>query len=443
MFKGKWSTSVLALTMAAGMVLTGCGGEEKTSSSASSSSDEQVKISFWDDNAGPQRTPIWEEIIKRFEEEHPTIDVEYVGLPKDSSKAKLDAAIAADDMPDVANVYASWLPEFHLRGALLPLDSYYEEWSEKEKINQGSIDFNRSLVGDGKLYGVPYTQNLDILWIRSDWFEEANVKTPETWDEFFSASEQLTDKANNRYGYTIRGGAGGSMQLQRMMYAYSGIKDYIKDGKATVNDPKHAEFLKKYFALYKTNTPQSDITNDYKSMIATFDSGGAAMVQHNIGSFAEHEEAFEPDQFEAIPLPQSLDGHYAAEGGNTIGVSIFKDTEHPDEAWEFVSFVNSKEAQSYWNEAVGQIPTNGDVLDEEWVKEASHIQTAAKVYDEQDTVLYEPPFYLPEYSSILNNLVDPGIQSVLSGQKTVEEFLDEWAKAIEESEKKFTEHFKK
>jgi multiple sugar transport system substrate-binding protein len=45
---------------------------------------------------------------------------------------------------------------------------------------------------------------------------------------------------------------------------------------------------------------------------------------------------------------------------------------------------------------------------------------------------------LPEYSSILNNLVDPGIQSVMSGQKTVEEFLDEWAKAIEESEKKFT-----
>jgi multiple sugar transport system substrate-binding protein len=97
-------------------------------------------------------------------------------------------------------------------------------------------------------------------------------------------------------------------------------------------------------------------------MIAGFDSGVVSMVQHNIGSYAEHREALESDQFEAIPLPKSLDGNYVAEGGNTIGLSIFNGTENPEESWEFVSFINSKEAQSYWNEAVGPIPTNSDVL---------------------------------------------------------------------------------
>lgn len=49
----------------------------------------------------------------------------------------------------------------------------------------------------------------------------------------------MTDKANGRYGYTIRGGAGGSFQLQRLMFAYNGFEDYVtEDGKSTINDPK-------------------------------------------------------------------------------------------------------------------------------------------------------------------------------------------------------------
>ena len=87
-------------------------------------SDGKTKITFWDENAGPQRTPIWEKLITDFEDANPDIDVEYVGLPKDSSKSKLDTAIAADDMPDVGSVQTSWLPEFSIREALLPLDDY-------------------------------------------------------------------------------------------------------------------------------------------------------------------------------------------------------------------------------------------------------------------------------------------------------------------------------
>ncbi|MCM3728059.1 sugar ABC transporter substrate-binding protein [Neobacillus cucumis] len=440
--------TVAASSMAVSLLLAGCssGSSEKSSTNANekkTDSNEKVTLTFWDENAGPQRTPIWEELIKRFEEKNPNIHVEYVGLPKDSAKTKYDASIAAEDTPDMGSVQTSWLPEFALREALLPLDSYFDKWNQKDKINEGAVKFNKDIVVDHKLYGIPYTQNLDILWIRPDWFKEKGIKVPETWDEFFTAVEQQTDKANNRYGYTIRGGAGGSFQLQRLMYAYSGEKDYIKNGKSTINNKKHVEFLKKYFALYKKYTPQSDITNGYKEMIAGFDTGAVAMVQHNIGSFGEHKEALKPDQFQAIPLPKTDDGRYVAEGGNTIGISIFKTTKHPDAAWKFAAFLNSKDSQSYWNQQVGQIPTNSDVLSEEWVKESPHIQTAFKVYDDPKTVLYKPPFYLPEYRSILDTVVDPGTQAVLSGKKTVEEFLDEWAKAIEDAQKKYDEHFKK
>ncbi|KQL41785.1 ABC transporter substrate-binding protein [Bacillus sp. FJAT-25509] len=445
MHKKLWKT-VATTSIAASLLLAGCSSSTNNEASVKGKKtdpNEKIKLTFWDENAGPQRTPIWEELIKRFEEKNPNIDVEYVGLPKDSAKAKYDASIAAEDTPDVGSVQTSWLPEFALRDALLPLDPYFNKWEDKDKINKGAIDFNKEIVADHKLYGIPYTQNLDILWVRPDWFKEKGTKVPETWDDFFTAVKNQTDKANKRYGYTIRGGAGGSFQLQRLMFAYSGEEDYIKNGKSTINSKKNIEFLKKYFGLYKKYTPQSDITNGYKEMIAGFDTGAVAMVQHNIGSYGEHKEALQSDQFQAIPLPKTADGKYVAEGGNTIGISVFKGTKHAEASWKFAAFLNSKDSQSYWNQQVGQIPTNSDVLSEQWIKDSPHIQTAFKVYDDPNTILYKPPFYLPEYRSILDTIVDPGTQAVLSGKMTVEEFLDEWSKAIEDAQKKYDEHFKK
>ncbi|AOV08621.1 ABC transporter substrate-binding protein [Sporosarcina ureilytica] len=426
------------IMLIAGGILAGCGNGD----SGSGSKDGKVKLVFWDENAGPQRTPIWEELIDRFNEENPEIEVEYVGLPKDSAKAKLDTAIAADDMPDVASVQTSWLPEFAIRDALLPLDDYLADSELNDLINAGAVNFNKEIVNDGKLYGIPYTQNLDVIWVRSDWFNDAGVTIPSTWDEFFNAAEEMT--GDGHYGYTIRGGAGGSFQLQRLMFAYSGLENYFdEDGKSVINHPKHVEFLEKYIELYGKNTPKSDITNDYKEMIAGFDTGVVAMVHHNIGSYGEHQKAFEADQFEAIPLPKTEDGKYVAEGGNTINVSIFNTTKNADAAWKFTEFINSAESQSYWNEQVGQIPTNSGVLDMDWIKEAQHIKTAFEVYDNPDTVLYQPPFYLPDYRSILDNIVDSGTQKVMSGDSSVQEFLDEWAKAVDASEAKYNEAMKK
>lgn len=439
-------TKGLGITLASAILLAACGNSTADTSTDSSAgntggdSSEVVTISFWDENAGPERTPIWENIIERFEEENENIKVEYFGLPKDDAKSKIDAAIAAEDVPDVASIQTSWLPEYSIREAFLPLDDYFADSELNGKINQGTIDFNKKIVNDGNLYGIPYTQNLDVIWIRPDLFAEAGIEAPESWDDFFSAVDTMT--TDDMYGYTIRGGAGGSLQLQRLMYAYSGITEYVtEDGKATVNDPAHKEFLEKYFALYLNNTPQSDITNGYKEMVATFDTGKAAMVHHNIGSYGEHSKALEPEQFEAIPLPASEEGNYVAEGGNTIGISIFAASEHPEEAFKFLEFVNNAESQSNWNQAIGQIPTNSDVMEEEWIQDAQHLSVAFSVYDDENTALYEPPFYLPDYRSILDNKVDPAIQSVMAGEKSVEDFLNEWAEAIEASAAKYAEAF--
>lgn len=397
---------------------------------------EVITLSFWDENAGPQRTPLWEKLIADFEAENPNIKIEYFGLPKNEAKSKMDAAIAAGDTPDIASIQTTWLPEFSIRNALLPLDDFYNQSILVNKINHQAIEFNKEIVRDHQLYGIPYTQNVNVLWIRSDIFKEKGLAKPTTWDEFFNLANELT--TDDMYGFTIRGGAGGALQLQVLMYAYSGITEFLNDdGEVSIDDSLHKEFLEKFVAMYNVNTPQSDITNGYKEMVATFDSGIAAMVHHNLGSFGEHSEALMPEQFEAVPLPPSKKGNYVLEGGITLNLGIFANCEHPEEAFKFLTFINSPKNQSYWNEAVGQIPTNMDTLEHEWVKNAQHIAVAFDVTNNEDTKLYRPLFYLPDYRSILDTIVDPNIQKLLVGEMTVDVFLEEWASALEKSNEKY------
>jgi multiple sugar transport system substrate-binding protein len=417
------------------VLLAGCGPKNMTNGQSKPA--EKVNIVFWDENAGSDRTPYYKVLIKKFEEQNPMIHVEYVGIPKKSAKLKINTAIATNELPDVCGVQSSWIADFVDRDVLLDIDPFFDQWSEKDKIMPSIIQFNRDMVEDKQLYQLPNTMSMEILWYRPDWFRESNVKVPENWDDFFSAVQKMTDKGRNRYGFTIRGGDGAAIQLPRMMFAYSGFTDFFdKNGKCRLNDPKHVEFVRKYLALYKKYTPISDVTNGYQEMIAAFDTGTVAMVQHNIGSYSSHKKFMRSEQYAPLTLPRTADGTMIQEAGNVDGYSIFKTTRHPEQAWKFVSFLCSKDSQSYWNQSIGQIPTNLDSLKEPWAQELPHMQLALQVLSNPKLKFYQPPMYLPEYRSILD-LGDPGIQAVLTGKKSVEEFLNEWAVAFEKAKQKY------
>jgi len=426
-----------AFVMSSLLLIAGCGHKD-TAAGQSVKPGEKVNIVFWDENAGPDRTPYYKVLIGNFEAQNPNIHVEYVGLPKKSAKQKFDTAIATIDLPDVAGVQTSWLADFTSRNVLLELDTLFDNWSEKDKISPSIIQSNRDMVLNKKLYQIPNTMSMEILWYRADWFTETGVKVPENWDEFFTAVEKMTDKDKKRYGFTIRGGDGAAIQLIRMMFAYSGFTDFFdKNGKCLINDPIHVEFVKKYLALYTVFTPKSDVTNGYQEMIISFDSGAVAMVEHNIGSYSQHKNSLKPEQYAPLTLPKTSDGKIMQEGGNTNGYGIFKTTKHPEEAWKFISFLCSQDSQSYWNQNIGQIPTHLDSLNEPWARELPHMQLALQVLSNPNLRFYQPPMYLPEYRSILDQIGDPGIQAVLTGNKSVEQFLDEWATKFEKSKKKY------
>lgn len=405
---------------------------------------EPVTITFWDENAGPTRTPYYEELIKKFEESHPEIKVEYVGLPWSDSKSKYDVAIQSGTTPDVGGITQSWLTDFIVKDAVIPLDDYFDKWDKKDDMVSGYIQSQRDCDPDGKLYAINNTANIPVIWYRPDILEEKGIDVPKSWNDIFNIIEATTEKSSNIYGFSIRGGSGGTGALEMMMYSYSGISAmFDENGNSTINDPSNVEFVERLSSLYNVYTPESDITNGYKEMVAAFDTRVANMIFHNLGSYGEHSKTLEEGEYAALTSIESVKGTNSLVTNGCISYSIFKTTKHPEEAFKFLSFLCESEQSTYWNQNIGQLPTTKTSLESDYVKQLQHIRAAAETSSDPDIKAVLLPIYLPGYADLHENVLPSQFQEVLLGNKTAQEFLDNWAGEMTKLKEEYDQYLAK
>jgi multiple sugar transport system substrate-binding protein len=426
-----WLPAASAIAVGACLALSGCGGD-------SGSSGGKTTITFWDTNASPTNTPLWNHVIDEFQKQNPTITVKYVGIPIAQSQQKYDTAIAAGGLPDVGGLATSYLADVAGQKALEPLDDRLAKSPLNGKLSQPFLDLVKSAGPDGKLYELPNTANIGIIWYRSDWFKDAGLKPPTTWDDFYAAADRLTDAEHDKYGYTIRGGAGSIAQLLEFVYAQSGITTiFDPQGKATINDPKNVAAMEKVVALYKKDTPSADVNNDYLKMSAQFDGGNIGMMQHNLGSFGDHKKTLGTEKFAGVTVPAQPDGSHVITSNPVGGLGVFKAGKHKDEAWKFAEFVGGKEMGELWNSSVGQIPANTDSATGAWVKANPTLDTAITVMNDPKTKIVQLPYYLPEFNAMTKADAEPLFQKVLLKQMSAKEFLDQLAQKFTEAQAKF------
>lgn len=450
---------VMAVTMVMTGILTGCGSSKEAESAASESSataeksktpaakekeegtsaGEPVTITFWDDNAGDQRTEFWMQMIENFEKENPDVKIEYLGVPISDIQSKYLTALSGGETPDVGLLVNTWANKVISQGHCVALDDMFNAWEESANISESYLNAFRNIDPEGKLYAVPYSAIANCAWFNEQMFADAGLDYPDTWDDFFAAAEKLTDKDKGQYGYTIRGGAGGAAELFSYIYGYLGTDElFDAEGKFTINSPEAAAFVEKYLGLYGSATPESDITAGYKEISANFDSGISAMVFHNVGSYGSHVDAFGGTEgFVCYPLPQSMKGVYAGKV-SVSGITMFDTCENPEAAWKWISYIMSHEGNSFWNESIGQIPVNSACSEDPWMAEAEHLKTLGENMGTEGFVLFDAATYLPEWGTILTDYVEPSIQSVMSGDMTAQELLDGWAERVNEAYANYT-----
>ena len=150
---------------------------------------------------------------------------------------------------------------------------------------------------DGQIVGVPAFLFVDWLYYRTDWFDEAGLAPPDTWDEFREVAIALTDADEGRYGFGLRGGDGGQGQSIDIMRAYGGLSA-DEAGVPVIDREKAIEAIAFYSGLFTTDqvAPPSAPNDSYSQIMQAFRTGQTGMVFHHTGSLAEISADLTPEE---------------------------------------------------------------------------------------------------------------------------------------------------
>jgi multiple sugar transport system substrate-binding protein len=344
------------------LFFVGCSNEADEANKLGS---KAVRLKYWcAPNA--EEIELARMLVDKWNKLHPTIQVEVQPLPAgQSSEEVLLAAIAGGTTPDVcSNIWPGAVAEYVKAGGLVPLDEFpdFDSVITARKVTADLLESMRSK--DGHFYQLPWKTNPVMLLYNVKILKKSGVLSPpRTYSEFFEACEKIK-KIGVWPGYTdIR-----PIWWQRFFDFYpfyiaaTGGKTLFDKGEFNIDYEGAAKVFNFFQMCYKKG--YFPITS---FQVDPFLTGKIAMRFTGPWTIAYFEKNkpfdFEYD-FAPIPAPDDYKGKIYTYG-DPKNIAIFSSTKYKKEAWEFVKFLISEEADLLLLEIANQLPIRGDLLENE------------------------------------------------------------------------------
>ena len=183
------STARVGSVMALGLVLAACSGDDEGSEAGDDPAGTEAGLSgdltVWImDPGNPEAQQTIDATGAAFETEHEgvTIDIEYV--PWSSAHDRFVAGLVGGQVPDLAEMSTTWMPEFGEQGAFAPTEASEGVQYVDALVAAGTVD--------GTTFGYPWYAAAPALIYRTDVLARAGVEPPTSWDEIRSAGDTIS-----------------------------------------------------------------------------------------------------------------------------------------------------------------------------------------------------------------------------------------------------------
>jgi multiple sugar transport system substrate-binding protein len=335
-FLGRAAATGLGLSGMAAL-LAACGGSTPasgTASTGSSSSGGKVTLQFLTLNGTPEQ-PMYQGLLDQFMKQNPNIEVKMVNVANGSIgiQQKLLVMLAGGTPPDVFWTHTYITPGLVSIGAVLALDSLISQSS----YNTGA--FLKPALDDfhvaGHQYALPRETTAFVLWYNKDLLTKAGAPLPQPdwkWADLIAAAEKvqsaqnygITYMTNDIYMETIKTWQNGGDILN------ADRTQYTLDQKPGTDA---ASFIQDMIWKQKIHP-----TPDTAKNVDLFGTGKAAF-QPEFSVFESVKNA--PFAWDVAPIP--TDGKRVTRVASA-GHSICSKTQHPEEAWKLLQFLESETA---------------------------------------------------------------------------------------------------
>ena len=365
MYMKKRITLLISIIMVFTM-LWGCGnsntsdqdteinGSVDNNSSKESTSGEIVEIrqAIWDTNQEPFYTQAAEIFMKANQNIKITIEV----TPWDQYWTKVEAAATGGSVADVFWMNGPNITKYARGGVISPIGEYLSE-SDVDMNNYPSGLVSLYNIDDAQ-YAIPKDFDTIAVWYNKALFDAAGVEYPTddwTWDDMVEKAKQLTDTSKGIYGVVS--------QLNNQNGYYNTIlanDGFIisEDKKTSGYDSTEAiEAIKLWVDLIEkgyspTLAQQEDTTSNMM-----FESGMVAMIFTGSWTTPEYAGADQiSETIDVVEMPTVNEKKASVIHG--LGNVISSATKHPQEAWKWVEYLASQEANELQAKTGAAIPAH-------------------------------------------------------------------------------------
>lgn len=302
--------------------------------------------------------PYFEEAAAAFEAANPNIDVQIEVVPWDVLLQKLTTDISGGANADLSIIGTRWLVDFVQEGIAEPLDP----WMDDAFRGRFFDVFLSPSVMDGGTYGLPVAASARAMYFNADLMQQAGIaEPPDTWEELEAAALAVSALGEDIYGFGLQG-----KEIETDVYFYYALWAYggqlvDDDGTSGLDTPAAYAAAQTYRDLIEAGATQPGVTAFNREDVQNlFKQGRVGMMI--TAPFLSSQIANEaPDLNYGVAAIPAGPGGDRGTYGVTDSIIMFANSDHKDEAWQFLDFIFTTEWRAKFTEGEGFLPVNPEV----------------------------------------------------------------------------------
>ncbi|MBO9129437.1 ABC transporter substrate-binding protein [Bacillus sp. 165] len=441
---------IAAASLIAGAVLmsAACSNESASKKVDGNGNKDEISISFRSGGGANKGLTEWleQEVIPEFKKDHPNAKIKLA--PLNVSEGDYFAKIALmlkskNTAPDIVTEDTFMVNSDASAGYLEPLDDEVKEWDEWSQFTENVK--NGVIAQDGKVYGVPYNTDSRGLWYNKALFKQAGLPVPwepKTWDDILLAAKTIKEKLpSDVIPLWMNSGkaTGEATSMQTFEMLLYGTKTPLYDNEAKKWIVKSDGLLHTFQfidAVYeqKLGPNLSQVLNGQGSTLAyqqLMPKGKLAIGLDGIwqtGNWrtdgpAPWAEAFDTIGFAPMPTETGdAPGTVTMSGGWAL--SIPKNSDNKELAWEFIKFASSKENNLKLQMKDRSLTTRDDVANDPQYQEIPMFKEATAMLK---TAQFRPA--VDKYPTVSTE-IQALVEDVVTGKLTAEQAAEQYQKNV-------------
>ena len=364
--------SLAARSLAAGLLGSCLLGHAAPASAA--------ELNLWVMSTTEQQQADTRELLKPFLAANPTLRVNVTVLNWESAWAKITAAAASGQGPDVLELGTTWVPAISSMGAL-------EQISEPQQNEVGGAKaFFPVMWGtthrhdDPKVFAIPWYADARAAFYRTDVFKKAGIDPRDAfanWGSFKQAMQKVNGteiggKKIAALGYPGKNDWNVVHNMAPWIWNAGGDLLSADRKKSGINSTEAVQAIVYYTSFAAEGlVPKSALEKDSGQIESGFFNGQYAVIFTGpwiLRQMATPKarggqlETVTANNFAIAPYPAGLKGNQTFFSGSDL--AMMKSSKNKAEAWKLLTYLTGREPQVAFSKMSGMLPTRLDAAND-------------------------------------------------------------------------------